>query len=260
MSERLGELERHGHAYGELRLAIAFTEGITGDPRAKRVSTPGWDKTEPLPDGPFGAALLKGRGLKRNPVVVLRPSRLLGIDIDGPEGIAHLKRIVPEGMPRTVAVETGKEQGYHLWYARPADTQTVFVELGPEGIRAKTGQYLVCPPAIHTSGRVYRFAEGRAPWDILPAVLPTDVLGRLERAASLERKRDATSSGPILAGGRHDHLLRLGCAMRRHGACLEAVEAALAAENTVRCQPPKPDGVVQALARDLTRRYGPETT
>lgn len=259
MSDRAAELERHGFTYGELRLAIAFTEGITGDPRAKRVTTKGWDKTEPLPGGAFGAALLAGRGLKRNPAVVLRPSGLLGIDVDGPEGVARLRQIVPEGMPRTTTVETGKTSGYHLWYARPGDVATVFVELGPDGVRAKTGQYLVCPPAIHPSGHIYKFSDGRAPWDLAPAVLPADVLERLERAANAERKQRATTTGQILAGGRHDHLLRLGCAMRRHGACLEAVEAALSAENTVRCQPPKPDGVVRALAHDLTNRYGPET-
>lgn len=265
---RTDELQRHGYAYGEYRLAIAFTEDIVGDPQAKRVTTKGWDKTEPLDDGPFGAALLAGRGLKRNPAVVLRPSGLIGVDVDGPEGIAHLKRIVPEGMPRTVTVETGKEQGYHLWYRPPGGTSslTVFVELGPvspespRGIRKKTGQYLVCPPALHPSGRVYRFAEGRSPWDTAPAVLPASVLERLERAANVERRRAAASAGPIRAGGRHDHLMRLGCAMRRHGACLEAVEAALLAENEHRCSPPKPDAIVRELARDLTSRYGPELT
>ena len=56
-------------------------------------------------------------------------------------------------------------------FAPPADhSGTVFVELGPEGVQSKTGQYMVCPPAIHfDSGRTYQFVAGRAPWDILPA-------------------------------------------------------------------------------------------
>ena len=267
MSDRTEELQRHGRAYGELHLAVAFTAGMEGD-NAKRVTSQGWDRTERLPDGAFGAALLAGRGLKRNPAVVLRPSGLIGVDIDGPEGVAHLRRIVPEGMPRTVTVETGKDAGYHLWYRPPAGTSSriVFIELGtvtpesPSGIRPKTGQYLVCPPALHPSGRVYGFAEGRAPWDMLPAVLPADVLLRLERAAKVERRQRVTSAGQIPAGGRHDHLMRLGCAMLARGACLEAVEAALLAQNEHRCMPPKAAELVQALAHDLTDRYGPEPT
>src|SRR4051794_36008649 len=111
--ERL--LERHGRAYGELGLAVAFTDGIEGDD-AKRVSRKGWNQTQGLADGPYGAALLAGRGLQRNPVVVLGASRLVGIDIDGSEGAQLVRNIVRERLPRTVTVETGK--GWHLWYRR----------------------------------------------------------------------------------------------------------------------------------------------
>lgn len=260
MSTRVDTLAKHGFVYGELHLAIAFTDGMEGED-AKRVTSKGWDRTEPLPDGPFGAALLRGRGEKRNPAVVLRPSGLIGIDVDGKEGLDHLRRIVPHGVPRTVTVETGKDPGFHLWFRAPGENvNIVFVELGPEGIKPKTGQYLVCPPAVHPSGRVYRFAEGRAPWDIAPAVLPAAVLERFEKAARAERQRHAAATGPIHAGGRHDHLMRLACAMRRRGACLEAVEAALLAENMQRCSPPKPDSIVRTLAADITTRYVPEVT
>jgi putative DNA primase/helicase len=251
-------LERHGHVYGGLRLAIAFTESLEAD-GAKRVRTAGWDKTKRLPDASFGAALLRNRGERCNPAVVLGPSGLIGIDVDGPEGVEHLQRLVSDGMPRTVTVETGKDSGYHLWYRRPQGSAIAFVELGPEGVTAKRNQYLVCPPAVHPSGRVYRFADGRAPWELVPALLPTNILDKLERAARGERQRRAEADGSIAAGGRHDHLMRLGCAMRRRGASFEAVETALVAENAARCQPPKPVDTVRELARDLYGRYGPKT-
>lgn len=253
---RVEELQRHGYVYGELHLAIAFTAGLEGDD-AKRVSGNGWDKTERLPGGPFGAAYLAGRGERRNPAVVLRPSGLVGIDIDGPDGVELIRDLLPEGLPRTVTVETGKPSGYHLWYFAPEGARWAFVELGPEGVEAKTNQCLIVPPGLHPSGRVYRFAEGRAPWDAIPAVLPLDILEKLGRAAHGDRQRVAATEGPIIAGGRHDHLMRLGCAMRRHGACLEAVEAALLAENAHRCRPPQSHDEVAALALDLTDRYGP---
>ncbi len=124
---------------------------------------------------------------------MLRPSGLVGIDIDGPEGVAHARRLVPEGLPATVTVETGKELGYHLWYAAPERACSAFVELGPEGVTAKTNQYVVAPPATHPSGRVYRFADGRAPWEHELSTMPLRLLERLERAANGVRERRAVS-------------------------------------------------------------------
>jgi hypothetical protein len=254
--DRIVLLERHGRVYGELRLAVTFTDGLEGD-AAKRVRENGWNKTIRLSDGNHGASLVRGRGARRNPAVVLGPSGLLGVDNDGPEGVALLRRHVPEGLPLTVTVLTGKDDGYHFWFRRPPDAATSFVELGPEGVIVKANQYLLAPPSLHPSGRVYRFAEGRAPWEVEIADLPAAILKRLEQAAQGQRERRAASEGPIQAGGRHDHLMRLGCAMRRRGASLAAVRAALLAENEARCQPPKSTDVVTALADDLHQRYGP---
>jgi len=53
-------------------------------------------------------------------------------------------------------------------------------------------------------------------------------------------------------------LLRLGCAMRRVGGSVEAIEAALLAENQHCCDPPKEERLVCALARDITDRYEPK--
>lgn len=246
-------LERHGREYGRLRLAVAFTVGIEGDD-AKAVRTTGWDRTRPLADPEQGAAILRTRGERRNPAVVLRPSGFVGVDVDGPEGVELARRLVPEGFPATVSVETGKELGYHLWYRAPDGACSAFVELGPEGVKAKAGQYLVAPPAVHPSGRVYRFADGRAPWEHELAVLPLRLLERLERAAGQRRERNATG-GPVVAGGRHDWLMRLGCAMRRRGAGPDALEAALLAANAETCQPPQDERLVRELAADIADRY-----
>jgi hypothetical protein len=57
-------LERFGSFYGEERFAVAFTAGTTGQD-AKRVTTKGWDQTQPLADGDHGAGLIAKRGLGR---------------------------------------------------------------------------------------------------------------------------------------------------------------------------------------------------
>ncbi len=89
------------------------------------------------------------------------------------------------------------------------------------------------------------------------AVLPLRLLERFERAARGERERRAVTVGPITAGGRHDHLLRLGCAMRRRGAGEATIAVALVVENRDRCTPPKDERLVLELAADIANRYPP---
>ena len=62
----------------------------------------------------------------------------------------------------------------------------------------------------------------------------------------------------ITAGNRHASLLRVAGAMRRQGAGFQEIHAALTVMNENRCDPPKPAGVVEELARDVTARYTPE--
>jgi hypothetical protein len=246
------ELERHGRAYGALRLAVTFTDGLEGD-EAKRVTRKGWPDTPRLADAEHGAGLLH-RGERRNPVVVLAASGLVGVDIDGPEGLALLRTITTGDLPRTITVETGN--GWHVWFSRPEGlTGCAKIELGPEGLEIAKDGYLVAPPARHPSGHVYRFAKGRAPWDIDPAVITRDQLAPFITYAGASRAAEIASTGPIGEGGRHRHLLRVGCAMRRVGAGEESIRAALLAENAQRCEPPKPESVVRELARDIAARY-----
>jgi hypothetical protein len=257
-TSRLELLERHGRAYGDLRLAIAFSDGLEGDD-AKRVTRKGWPNTPRLADAGHGAGLLR-RGVNRNPAVVLAASDLVGIDIDGPEGAELLRKINPRPsvrqLPRTIAVATGK--GWHLWYRRPEGlTGCAKIELGPEGLEIAKDGYLIAPPAIHSSGRVYRFAEGLAPWEIAPAVVTHEQLAPFLAYAKTSRAAEIASTGPISEGGRHRHLFRVGCAMRRVGAGEESIRAALIAENAQRCEPPKAEWLVRELARDIADRYQP---
>ena len=67
----------------------------------------------------------------------------------------------------------------------------------------------------------------------------------------------ADDSSPVTAPGRHRHLLRLGCAMRRVGAGERTIAAALLAENAARCTPPKDEQLVLELAKDIVNRYPP---
>jgi hypothetical protein len=252
--ERSALLESVGRACGELRLAVAFTVGLAGDD-AKTAKD--WKKSRPLGTGDQGAAIVVNRCRQRNPVVVLGASGLVGIDIDGEAG-RELVRSLELELPRTVSVVSGRvDGGAHLWYRPPAGApaHVVKVQLA-ERVTVSGDGYLVLPGAVHgETGRLYRFAEGLAPWEVEIAELP---LATAERLEAEHRKGEAAaviSIGPVGPGDRHAHLRRLAYVMRRYaGASLPALEAALVAENRARCAPPKSEQHVRELARDTDAR------
>lgn len=255
--DRVAELERHGRTYGQLRLRVAWTDGLEGE--AAKVAR-NWQTRPDRLNGPEHGAGLFRRGLNRNPVVALRASNLIGVDIDGQAGRELVRRLLPNGLPRTVAVLSGRtDGGTHLWFRPPSPDWPHKIEFGASGLELSRDGYLVIPPATHgETGRPYRFAPGRAPWEHEIATLPVEILTAL---AAHTRRTDsaarASDGAPVPAGHRHRHLRRLAGAMRRVGAGEHTIAAALLEENTRRCQPPQPDREVLALARDIVDRYPP---
>src|SRR5262245_27277751 len=95
-AERQALLEQHGRAYGELRLAIGWTEGIEGP--AAKISKHWQSHPDRLATAEHGAGLFR-RGLARNPVVSLAASGLIGVDVDGDAGVQLCRRLVKGGFP-----------------------------------------------------------------------------------------------------------------------------------------------------------------
>lgn len=254
---RLPLLEAHGRAYGRLRLAIAWTDGLEG---AAAKEARNWQKNPTvLANEEHGAGLFR-RGLKRNPVVALAASNLIGIDIDGEHGRALLRRLLPGGLPTTVAVVSGREDGgHHLYYRPPARAQPAKIEFSGNGLTLSRDGYLVLPPALHgETGRAYAFAEGCAPWERPITELPAAIEESLRsHNQDVDRAERGDDTSPVSEGRRHRHLLRLGAAMRRVGAGEPSILAALEAENMARCSPPKDDQHVRELAEDIVRRWPP---
>lgn len=251
-------LNRHGRAYGALSFVVAFTVGLTGDDA--KTSKRWQSHPHQLANAEHGAAILVGRGLSRNPVVALRASNLIGVDIDGDAGRLLCRKLVPDGLPPTVSAQTGRpDGGLHLYYRPPpGGSYDAKIEFG-EALKMSSDGYLVLPPATHgDTGRRYAFLEGHAPWARPIAVLPKAILetlaGHKERGDEAARADEAS---PIAEGGRHRHLLRIGCAMRRAGAREESIRSALLVENEIRCSPPKDKHIVHALALDIATRYPP---
>jgi len=254
-------LERYGELYGRLHLALAFTVGLSGKD-AKRVTTTGWDKTKPLPDGPYGAGLLKNRGVKRNPAVVLRASGLIGVECDTPEGLELIRRL---NLPATVTVQSRAEaHRLHFWFRPPADLDVipyVAFRFEEKAVTADEGRYLLVPPALHPTGAVYRFL--RAPDEHEIAALSTTQYAELVRCAKGDaaERRERLASDPaakIPEGQRRNELLSIAGTMRRRGLSAVEILATLQAVNRERCTPPLDEAELRALADDVASRYQPE--
>jgi hypothetical protein len=166
-------------------------------------------------------------------------------------------KLVPGGLPPTVAVRSGRaDGGLHLWYRLPLGAGKAKIQFADRLTLSADG-YLICPPSWHAEAQsAYMFLPGCAPWEREIAPFSARLLERLD---AHDRDDDeaarADDSSPIGEGERHRHLRRIAGAMRRAGAGEPAIAAALLSENARRCDPPKEERLVLALARDIATRY-----
>lgn len=190
--------------------------------------------------------------------LAMAPSGLTLLDVDtrhgGDETLADLERAHGE-LPETVEAVTGGG-GAHYLFKRPANLEPHdYIGLWP-GIDVKALGYAVVAPSIHPeTGQAYRWALGKEPGRIDVAPLPAWIA---EAMAAHRNGHKAAAPVPdrIPEGGRNAALASIGGSMRRRGASVAAIEAALLAENAERCEPPLPEPEVKAIAASVGR-YSP---
>lgn len=181
-------------------------------------------------------------------------SDLYVIDVDttkgGQDSIEELR--AKFAFPPTVAARTGSG-GYHLFYAYFDDLPNTTNKLG-KGIDTRgEGGYVVAPPSIHRTQRLYEWIT--SPDDIPVAPTPDWVIDICERKAPLppaprkvEDRGDAYDRArrylakvpPAVSGaGGHDQTYKAALAVVK-GFCLSEAEAAslLLQEYNPRCEPP----------------------
>lgn len=114
-------------------------------------------------------------------------SGFIAVDVDGGRGKHTWGMWGLDGSGDQLVVNSpGKGGGLHYWFRLPSDP--VFhlrgrVGLG-EGVEAIAfGQYIMCPPSRHPSGKTYRVLNGKA--SVVPS-LPGELLVRLANLRSRE--------------------------------------------------------------------------
>lgn len=193
-------------------------------------------------------------------------SDLLVIDVDprnhGDQSLAGLQKQLGD-LPPTVEAITGGGGRHFLYHCPNGFNCARGLEEGVD-IKGEGGYIVVCP-SIHPSGQRYRWAKNHTPGDLEVASLPETWLSRihsLKQPAPPRESRNSPEEGDsgkriIPKGRRHDMLLSLAGAMRRHGAEPDEIAAALHVTNRNRCRPVEPDFVIEQIARSLGR-YAPQ--
>jgi len=113
------------------------------------------------------------------------------------------------------------------------------------------GGYIMAPGSVHPEGSVYRLHNPQ----VEPAQAPASLLAVIgqQRKTETESAKAQHAEG-VPEGHRHNHLLSLIGTMLRRKMATTAIEAAIQAENTARCNPPYPPGKVRELVQDAVKR------
>lgn len=200
-------------------------------------------------------------------------SGIVVIDVDaksgGPAALAKLEAEHGD-LPDTVAAHTGGG-GFHLLFAYP-DVGRVLNAVGKwPGIDVRgDGGYIVAPPSVHASGKVYRWAGGFGPEDLPTAPLPAWMREQLRVADPKDRTPRSGAEWSLMLrsvseGGRNNALTRLAGMLFHHlpPAFAAGTAEILHAVNEARCEPALPAEEVNRIigsiaAREADRRQSTE--
>jgi hypothetical protein len=189
------------------------------------------------------------------------------LDIDGDIGEATLKKLEGEfgQLPSTVEAITGGG-GRHLFFETPdALIRNSAGKIGP-GIDVRgEGGYVIAPPSVHPSGRVYAWGVdsagelAQAPAWLLAKANGHNGNGNGRIGPTPPETWCALIHDGVSEGARNDSLARLtGLLLRRH-IDPQIVAELVAAFNDARCQPPLSLEEVRTIvnsicAREMKRR------
>jgi hypothetical protein len=184
------------------------------------------------------------------------PSGLVVVDLDtkgGKNGPATFEAMLAsEGieMPPTFKVRT-PSGGTHLYYRSPPGVEIrLSASMVAKGVDIRAWGGLVVAPGSVIEGKTYEVIE-----DLEVVPLPTPFVDYLLRLATSTSRAGLAERIPevIPQGERESVLVSLAGSMRRRGASVEAIFAALEVENETRCVPPVSRADLERISNSIGR-------
>ena len=181
----------------------------------------------------------------RSNIGVCTGAAFVVLDIDSAAAEAQLEALDYE-VPESLQVRTGR--GRHVYFKGDSSIRNRTRLLGQPGVDIRgEGGYVVVPPSLHESGRVYEFENDEVPMAEIPAWM-RELHGKKERA-----KVDTSTDEPISEGGRNDELARIAGSYRSRGMGYKELCALLLDVNKRRCKPPLDEGEVRKIAESIAK-------
>ena len=152
-------------------------------------------------------------------------------------------------LPNTVSVKTGGG-GQHYYFRANGLQIPGRIGLRPGiDIKGERG-YVVAPPSLHKSGRVYE-------WDCHPdevqiADPPEWLIDLIIKTEKWREPEGGHSDETIPEGKRNATLTSLAGTMRRRSMSPEAIQVALLQENQRRCRPPLDEKEVEMIVKSIS--------
>ncbi|MBM3566820.1 MAG: DNA primase [Alphaproteobacteria bacterium] len=192
------------------------------------------------------------------------------LDIDGPEGLASLERLVAANgpLPKGPVQQTGGG-GLHLFFRMPFDrrVRNSASRVAPKIDVRGEGGYIIVSPSVHPSGERYRWAPGlslaevavpAAPDWLLDLVAPRPAPGG-STAAKTSGQWAALVAGAIPEGSRNATIASVAGHLLARNVDPVLVAELMQALNAKRGAPPlaaaEVEGIVVSIAkRELQRR------
>jgi putative DNA primase/helicase len=180
-------------------------------------------------------------------------SNVVIIDVDprnnGLQEFRNLTKLIGL-LPKTLMAETGGD-GRHYYFQAPASGVNKQV-LAPGVDLLAEGCYAVAPPSRHSSGKQYRWSEGRGPGAVEIASLPEAWLRFIE-ARKQPRTGPSLSGEAISEGERNVELTRIAGSLRKAGLSEPELLTALLGVNKERCLPPLEDKEVTQITHSVAQ-------
>jgi hypothetical protein len=190
-------------------------------------------------------------------------SNLIVLDVDPKHGGDDALRRLERGyspLPATVEAVTGGG-GRHFYFAHPGLPTRNRTGLA-QGIDLRgDGGYIVVPPSVHPSGKLYEWVPGRGPDEIAVAPLPRWLNTPIHRVGIRRSVREWSQlvREGVAEGQRNSTIASLTGHLLWHNVDRDVALELMLAWNQARCRPPLDDAEVAGVVASIARLHDAES-